>query len=143
MTPPIGAFDQVPDTGAVTDIVSCFEVELYVAVTVDPPTATPVTVMIAVVCPAGTVTVAGTEVHLTPIEFRLLVELARTPGRVLTHRQLLREVWGPGAVEELHYLRVHMAALRRKLEEDPARPKWLLTEAGVGYRLREPTHISI
>lgn len=93
--------------------------------------------------PRHAVTVAGTEVHLTPIEFRLLVELARAPGRVLTHRQLLREVWGPGAVEELHYLRVHMAALRRKLEEDPARPKWLLTEAGVGYRLREPTHISI
>jgi len=84
------------------------------------------------------VTIDGREVHLTPIEFRLLLELARWPGRVLTHRQLLSEVWGPNAVEHSHYLRVHMAALRRKIEADPARPQWLLTEAGVGYRLREP-----
>jgi two-component system KDP operon response regulator KdpE len=88
--------------------------------------------------PRHAVTVAGREVHLTPIEFRLLLELARAPGRVLTHRQLLREVWGPNAIDEVHYLRVHMGALRRKLEADPARPQWLLTEAGVGYRLREP-----
>ena len=88
--------------------------------------------------PRHQVTVSGTEVHLTPIEFRLLLELARQPGRVLTHRQLLREIWGPNAVEEVHYLRVHMGALRRKIEADPARPQWLLTEAGVGYRLREP-----
>jgi len=88
--------------------------------------------------PRHTVTIGGNDVHLTPIEFRLLLELARQPGRVLTHRQLLREIWGPNAVEEVHYLRVHMGALRRKLETDPARPQWLLTEAGVGYRLREP-----
>ena len=89
--------------------------------------------------PRHAVTSAGAEVHLTPIEFKLLVELARQPGRVLTHRQLLIAVWGPTAVEQTHYLRVHMAALRRKIEQDPARPQWLLTEAGVGYRLREPT----
>ncbi|HSR96225.1 MAG TPA: response regulator [Kofleriaceae bacterium] len=88
--------------------------------------------------PRHAVTVGGVEVHLTPIEFRLLLELARQPGRVLTHRQLLREIWGPNAVEEVHYLRVHMGALRRKIEADPARPQWLLTETGVGYRLREP-----
>jgi two-component system KDP operon response regulator KdpE len=88
--------------------------------------------------PRHAVTVDGQEVHLTPIEFRLLLELARQPGRVLTHRQLLREIWGPNAVEEVHYLRVHMGALRRKIEADPARPQWLLTEAGVGYRVREP-----
>jgi two-component system KDP operon response regulator KdpE len=88
--------------------------------------------------PRHSVTVNGQEVHLTPIEFRVLLELARQPGRVLTHRQLLREIWGPNAVEEIHYLRVHMGALRRKIERDPARPQWLLTEAGVGYRLREP-----
>ena len=88
--------------------------------------------------PRHTVTIDGREIHLTPIEFRLLLELARRPGRVLTHRQLLSEVWGPNAVEHSHYLRVHMAALRRKIESDPARPQWLLTEAGVGYRLREP-----
>ena len=83
------------------------------------------------------VTVGGKLVHLTPIEFKLLVELARHPGRVLTHRQLLREVWGPNAIDQSHYLRVHVAALRRKLERDPAQPRWLVTEAGVGYRLRD------
>ncbi len=88
--------------------------------------------------PRHEVTIGGAEVHLTPIEFRLLVELARQPGRVLTHRQLLIAVWGPNAVEQTHYLRVHMAALRRKVEKDPARPQWLVTEAGVGSRLREP-----
>jgi two-component system KDP operon response regulator KdpE len=88
--------------------------------------------------PRHAVTIDGREVHLTPIEFRLLLELARRPGRVLTHRQLLAEVWGPNAVEHTHYLRVHMASLRRKVEADPARPQWLLTEAGVGYRFREP-----
>lgn len=87
--------------------------------------------------PRHTVTVDGTEVHLTPIEFRLLVELARQPGRVITHRQLLLAVWGPNAVEQTHYLRVHMAALRRKVEADPARPRWLTTEPGVGYRMRD------
>ena len=89
--------------------------------------------------PRHAVTIGATEVHLTPIEFKLLLELARQPGRVLTHRHLLIAVWGPNAVEQTHYLRVHMAALRRKVEADPARPQWLLTEAGVGYRLREPT----
>jgi two-component system, OmpR family, KDP operon response regulator KdpE len=87
--------------------------------------------------PRHAVTIEGREVHLTPIEFKLLLELAKRPGRVLTHRQLLVEVWGPNAAEQTHYLRVHMAALRRKVEVDPAHPKWLLTEAGVGYRLRE------
>ena len=80
----------------------------------------------------------GQDVHLTPIEYQLLATLARHRGKVMTHRQLLREIWGPNAVEEVHYLRVHMGALRRKIEADPARPQWLLTEAGVGYRLREP-----
>ena len=83
------------------------------------------------------VTVDGAAVHLTPTEFRLLARLAHHAGKVLTHRQLLREVWGPGAAEQTHYLRVHMAALRRKIERDPARPHWLVTEPGVGYRLRD------
>jgi two-component system KDP operon response regulator KdpE len=77
----------------------------------------------------------GHEVHLTPIEYRLLGVLLANAGRVLTHRQLLREVWGPGRVEHNHYLRVFMGALRHKLEDDPAQPKMLLTETGVGYRL--------
>ena len=75
--------------------------------------------------------------HLTPIEFKLLTQLVQHAGKVLTHRHLLREVWGPGAVDEVHYLRVHMAALRRKIEADPGRARWLLTEPGVGYRLRD------
>ncbi|MFZ2489466.1 MAG: response regulator [Anaerolineae bacterium] len=78
----------------------------------------------------------GQEVHLTPIEFKLLAALVHNAGKVMTHHQLLREVWGPGYAEESHYLRVFIAQLRRKLEEDPARPHYLLTEPGVGYRLR-------
>lgn len=77
----------------------------------------------------------GAVVHLTPIEFRLLGVLLANAGRVLTHRHLLRAVWGPGSVEQNHYLRVFMANLRHKLETDPAQPKMLLTETGVGYRL--------
>ena len=77
----------------------------------------------------------GEEVHLTPIEYRLLTTLIKHAGRVLTHRQLLTEVWGPSYVENNHYLRIYMGCLRHKLEADPARPKLLLTEAGTGYRL--------
>ena len=77
----------------------------------------------------------GAEVHLTPIEYRLLSVLARHAGRVLTHRQLLREVWGPAHTQQSHYLRIHMGHLRQKLEADPAQPVHLLTETGVGYRL--------
>jgi len=83
------------------------------------------------------VLVAGVEVHLTPLEYRLLALLAQNAGKVLTHRQILKEVWGPGSVNETHYLRVFMAQLRRKVEPDPARPRLLLTEPGVGYRMRE------
>jgi two-component system KDP operon response regulator KdpE len=75
------------------------------------------------------------EIHLTPIEYRLLTTMVKHAGKVLTHRQLLKEVWGPDSVFETHYLRVYMAQLRRKIEADPARPRYLLTEPGVGYRL--------
>jgi len=81
------------------------------------------------------VVVAGNEVHLTPIEYRLLATLVKHAGKVLTHGQLLREVWGPPYAERAHYLHVYMAQLRRKVESDPARPRYLLTEPGVGYRL--------
>lgn len=77
----------------------------------------------------------GQPVHLTPIEYRLLVALARHAGRVLTHRQLLHEVWGPSRVESAHYLRIYMGHLRQKLERDPAQPEHIMTETGVGYRL--------
>jgi two-component system KDP operon response regulator KdpE len=81
------------------------------------------------------VTRDGEPVHLTPIEYRLLAALVRDAGRVLTHRQLLREVWGPSHVESSHYLRIYMAHLRQKLERDPAQPEFIVTETGVGYRL--------
>ena len=80
------------------------------------------------------VTRGGSAVHLTPVEFRLLAQLLAHPGKVLTHRVLLREVWGPSHVEDSHYLRIYMAHLRAKLEADPARPRHLITETGVGYR---------
>ena len=78
---------------------------------------------------------AGAEVHLTPTEYRLLATLVAHAGRVLTHRQLLREVWGPSHADQSHYLRIYMGHLRHKLEADPAQPKHLLTETAVGYRL--------
>lgn len=77
------------------------------------------------------------EVHLTPIEYKLFSVLLKYRGKVVTHRQLLKEVWGPSAVEENSYLRIFILNLRRKLEDDPTRPQYLLTEAGVGYRLRD------
>ncbi len=77
----------------------------------------------------------GTEVHLTPIEYRLLCVLMANAGRVLTHRQLLKEVWGPSHAEQSHYLRIYMGHLRQKLESDPTQPVHLLTETAVGYRL--------
>jgi two-component system KDP operon response regulator KdpE len=81
---------------------------------------------------------AGEVLHLTPIEFRLLEVLAQHIGLVVTHRLLLQQVWGPGRAEQTQYLRVYMKQLRAKLEPDPARPRWLLTETGVGYRLAQP-----
>ncbi|HUK56543.1 MAG TPA: response regulator [Nitrospiria bacterium] len=76
------------------------------------------------------------EVHLTPIEYKLLAVLIRHAGKVITHRQLLREVWGPAQENEVQYLRVHMTHLRHKLESDPARPRFLMNEPGIGYRLK-------
>ncbi len=84
---------------------------------------------------ARSVRVRDREVRLTPIEYRLLATLVRHAGRVMTHRQLLQDVWGPGYTDQTEYLRVYMKHLRHKLEADPARPRMLLTEPGVGYRL--------
>ncbi|MBL9092658.1 MAG: response regulator [Planctomycetaceae bacterium] len=86
---------------------------------------------------ARRVVVGDREVHLTPTEYRLLATLIRNAGKVVTHRQLLKEVWGPGSVEENQYLRVYLGQLRRKIEIDPTRPRYLLTEPGVGYRLAD------
>ena len=82
------------------------------------------------------VSVSAKDIHLTPIEYKLLTTLIRYAGRVMTHRQLLKEVWGPLHVEEGHYLRVYMRQLRNKLEKNPAHPRYLVTELGIGYRLR-------
>lgn len=82
------------------------------------------------------VTRSGEPVHLTQIEYRLLALLMANPGKVLTHRHLLREVWGPSFVESNHYLRIYVGRLRQKLEADPAQPKHILTETGVGYRFQ-------
>jgi two-component system, OmpR family, KDP operon response regulator KdpE len=78
----------------------------------------------------------GQALHLTPIEYRLLAHLASQPDRVVTHQQLLKAVWGPGHAQDTHYVRVHMANLRKKVEVDASMPRHLLTEAGVGYRFR-------
>jgi two-component system, OmpR family, KDP operon response regulator KdpE len=83
---------------------------------------------------ARTVTRNDESLHMTPVEFRLLAHLVTHPGQVLTHRQLLREIWGPSHAEDSHYLRIYMGRLRQKLEREPARPRHIITEAGVGYR---------
>ena len=82
------------------------------------------------------VSIDDTEVHLTPIQYRLLAVLVKHAGKVLTHQQILKEVWGPSYQENAHYLRIYMSQLRQKLEAEPAQPKFLLTESGVGYRLK-------
>lgn len=85
-----------------------------------------------------TVTRGGEEIHLTPLEFDILRMLALHRGKLVTHRRLLSEVWGPEYVDETHYLRVHVAHIRAKIERDPSSPRYLVTDPGVGYRLREP-----
>jgi two-component system, OmpR family, KDP operon response regulator KdpE len=82
------------------------------------------------------VLVDSQEIHLTPIQYRLLAMMVRNAGRVLTHQQILKEIWGPTYIENAHYLRIYMSQLRQKIEADPAQPKYLLTESGVGYRLK-------
>jgi two-component system KDP operon response regulator KdpE len=79
---------------------------------------------------------AGEVLHLTPIEYKLLTHLATQPDRVITHAQLLKAVWGPGHLEDMHYVRVHMANLRKKIEAQPSMPRHLITETGVGYRFK-------
>jgi two-component system KDP operon response regulator KdpE len=81
------------------------------------------------------VSMRGADVRLTPIEYKLLATLVKHAGKVVTHQQLLRDVWGPSHEDQSHYVRVYMAHLRHKLETEPARPRYLLTEPGVGYRL--------
>ncbi|MEZ0231318.1 MAG: response regulator [Methylophilaceae bacterium] len=83
----------------------------------------------------STVSLSGMALHLTPLEFKLLFTLVKKPGKVFTHRQLLTEVWGAEYVDDTHYLRIHMGRLRAKIEIDPATPRFIITELGIGYRL--------
>ena len=133
-----GADDYLSKPFGVGELVARLRVALRHAAAVDG--ARPAAVFTAgdltVDLEARVVTVAGREVHLTRHEFGLLAQLVRHAGKVLTHRQLLRSVWGPEYGDENHYVRVFMAQLRRKIEADPTRPRWLRTEPGVGYRLR-------
>ena len=131
-----GADDYVVKPFAVGELLARLRVALRHAATAD-GTGAPASIEageLKIDLGARRISVSGKEVHLTPTEYRLLAELARHAGKVLTQRYLLKEVWGPGYVERPHYLRIYMANLRRKLEADPAQPRRLLTETGVGYR---------
>ena len=135
-----GADDYVTKPFSMPELLARMRVALrHHARTADASGATVIEVgALRVDLPRRRVTVEEREIALTPIEFRLLTTLARHAGRVLTHDFLLREVWGPSYTSQHHYLRVYMAQLRHKLEADPARPRLLLTETGVGYRMAEP-----
>ncbi len=132
-----GADDFVSKPFAVGELLARIRAALRRAVTIsDTAAGTPFRAgRIEVDLEKRVVRVAGEETHLTPIEYKLLQTLIRHAGKVVTQRQLLLEVWGPQHIEQSQYLRVYMAQLRRKLEADPARPRNLLTEPGVGYRL--------
>lgn len=129
-----GADDYVTKPFGVGELLARMRNALRHAQSVGPEATTTSIGELAVDFAARIVTLRGEEVHLTPLEYKLLVTLLKHQGKVLTHRFLLREVWGPESSQENHYLRVFVASLRRKLEADPARPRYLVTEQGVGYR---------
>jgi two-component system KDP operon response regulator KdpE len=131
-----GADDYVQKPFSVGELMARVRVALRHAANRAQPSAEPTIVAgdITIDLVRRQVTRQGQEVHLTPIEYKLLTVLAGHAGLVLTHRQLLKEVWGPGHAEESHYLRIFVRQLRHKLEGNPAQPRHILTEVGVGYR---------
>ncbi|HEX8915046.1 MAG TPA: response regulator [Humisphaera sp.] len=132
-----GADDYVTKPFGVGELLARIRVALRHLAAVDPGTGSPAFRVgeLSVDLAAREVTTGGQPVRLTPTEFRIVGQLVKHAGKVLTHKHLLREVWGPGSTNDTHYLRVYMNQLRQKLETDPTRPRYLLTEAGVGYRL--------
>ncbi len=133
-----GADDYVTKPFGFPELLARMRAALRRATSAPGPTTVFVSGLLTVDLERRRVQVAGHDVRLTPTEYRLLAVLVRSAGRVVTHRQLLREVWGPKSPEQNQYLRVYMTHLRRKLEPDPLRPALFETEAGVGYRLRVP-----
>lgn len=136
----LGADDYLTKPFSVPELLARVRVALRHAARVQgQPSADPVVTIgdLSIDLPRRRVRLGTTDLVVTPLEYKLLTELARHPGRVLTHRALLEAVWGPGRGREAHLVRVHMANLRKKLEADPARPRYLLTEPGVGYRLAD------
>jgi two-component system, OmpR family, KDP operon response regulator KdpE len=131
-----GADDYVQKPFNVVELMARIRVALRHAATLEQPGAESTIVAgdIAIDFARRLVTRSGAEVHLTPIEYKLLTTLARHAGLVMTHRQLLKEVWGPGHAEESHYLRIFVRQLRQKLEDNPTQPRHICTEVGVGYR---------
>lgn len=131
-----GADDYVQKPFNVAELMARIRVALRRAASLAQPSAesTIVAGEIVIDLTRRVVTRGGVEVHLTPIEYKLVTTLARNAGMVMTHRQLLKEVWGPGHAAESHYLRIFVRQLRQKLEADPTQPRHICTEVGVGYR---------